>query len=146
MEKTWPEHSRSLEWNDSLSIGIETIDQQHKTLIERLQAVTSAIEMSQGEGTIAKTLDFLLDYTDFHFSEEETQMAEHQYPGLDLQKQQHAEFKDAVNKLVEDFEQEGAAKDIADHIRDFLFIWLKKHIKEADLQFGQFLAEKDSNN
>jgi len=132
-------------WDNNLSIGIETIDQQHKTLIERLQAVTSAIEMSQGEGTIAKTLDFLLDYTDFHFTEEEKQMAEHDYPGLDLQKQQHEEFRNAVKKLVEDFEAEGAVKDIADHIRDFLFDWLKKHIREVDHQFGQFLNEKDSN-
>ena len=144
MEKTWPEHSRSIEWNDSLSIGIETIDQQHKTLIERLQAVTEAIEMSQGEGTIAKTLDFLLDYTVEHFSAEEKSMAEHSYPELGHQKRQHAEFKNAVNKLVDDFEQEGAVKDIADHIRDFLFIWLKKHIKEADLPFGRVLAENSS--
>ena len=129
-------------WDNNLSIGIESIDSQHKMLIERLQAVTEAIESNQGEGTIAKTLDFLLDYTDFHFSEEEKQMAEHDYPGLDLQKQQHAEFKEAVNQMIEDFEAEGAVKDIADHIRDFLFNWLKKHIKEVDHQFGQFLTEK----
>ena len=81
----------TIEWNESLSIGIELIDQQHKTLIERLLAVTEAIEKNQGEGTIAKTLDFLLEYIDLHFSTEEKQMAEHNYPGLDLQKQQHAE-------------------------------------------------------
>ena len=132
-------------WDNNLSIGIESIDSQHKMLIERLQAVTEAIESNQGEGTIAKTLDFLLDYTDFHFSEEEKQMAEHDYPGLDLQKQQHEEFSSAVKKLVEDFEAEGAVKDIADHIRDFLFNWLKKHIKEVDHQFGQFLTEKKRN-
>ncbi len=132
-------------WDNNLSIGIDLIDQQHKMLIQRLQAVCEAIESNQGEGTIAKTLDFLLDYADFHFSEEEKQMAEHDYSGLDLQKQQHEEFKNAVKKLVEDFEAEGAVKDIADHIRDFLFIWLKKHIRDVDLQFGRFLNEKDSN-
>jgi hemerythrin len=132
-----------IEWDDSFSIGIDLIDEQHKMLIQRLKAVTEAIESNQGEGTIAKTLDFLLDYTDFHFSEEEKQMAGHDYPGLDLQKQQHEEFKDSVKKLVEDFEQEGAVKDIADHIRDFLFNWLVKHIKEVDHQFGQFLKQKE---
>lgn len=132
-------------WDDNLSIGIDSIDQQHKMLIERLQAVCEAIESSQGEGTIAKTLDFLLDYADFHFAEEEKHMAGHDYSGLDLQKQQHEEFRTAVKKLVDDFEAEGAVKDIADHIRDFLFIWLKKHIRDVDLQFGRFLNEKDSN-
>jgi len=132
-------------WDDNLSIGIDSIDQQHKMLIQRLQAVCEAIETNQGEGAIAKTLDFLLDYADFHFTEEEKQMSEHDYPGLDLQKQQHEEFRDAVKKLVEDFEAEGAVKDIADHIRDFLFNWLKKHIRDVDLQFGQFLNEKERN-
>lgn len=135
-------HMKKIEWDDSLSIGIETIDWQHKTLIERLQAVAEAIDMNQGEGTIAKTLDFLLDYAGFHFSEEEKLMTEHHYPGLDLQKQQHEEFRQDVNKLVDDFMTDGAAKDIANHIRDFLFIWLKKHIIEVDLQLGKFLAEK----
>jgi hemerythrin len=132
-----------IEWDGSLSVGIDLIDEQHKMLIQRLKAVTEAIESNQGEGTIAKTLDFLLDYTDFHFSEEEKQMAGHNYPGLDLQKQQHEQFKDYVKKLVEDFEQEGAVKDIADHIRDFLFNWLIKHIEEVDHQFGQFLKQKE---
>ena len=133
-----------IEWDNSLSIGIDSIDQQHKMLIERLQAVFEAIESNQGEGAIAKTLDFLLDYADFHFAEEEKQMTEHDYPdsGLDLQKQQHEEFRDEVKKLVEDFELDGADKDIANHIRDFLFIWLKKHIRDVDLRFGQFLNEK----
>jgi hemerythrin len=134
-----------IEWDESLSVGIDLIDEQHKMLIQRLKAVTEAIESNQGEGTIAKTLDFLLDYTDFHFSEEEEQMARHNYPGLDLQKQQHEEFKDSVKKLAADFEQEGAIKDIADHIRDFLFNWLIKHIEEVDHQFGQFLKQKELN-
>jgi hemerythrin len=142
MKKTRPEHRRRIEWDDSLSIGNETIDWQHKTLIERLQAVAEAIDMNQGEGTIAKTLDFLLDYAGFHFSEEEKLMEENHYPGLGLQKQQHEEFRQDVNKLVEDFMTDGASKDIANHIRDFLFIWLKKHIIEVDLQLGKFLAEK----
>jgi hemerythrin len=130
-------------WDNNLSIGIDLIDEQHKMLIQRLQAVSEAIESNQGEGTIAKTLDFLLDYTDFHFSEEEKHMTEHNYPGLDLHKQQHEEFQNAVKTLVEDFEQEGAVKDIANHIRDFLFNWLKKHIKEVDYQFGQFLNKEE---
>ena len=131
-----------IEWNDSLSIGIDLIDEQHQMLIQHLQAVTEAIESSQGEGTIAKTLDFLLDYTHFHFSEEEKQMIKHNYPGLDQHRQLHKEFKSSVEKLVEDFEQEGAIKDIAEHIRDFLFNWFIKHIEEADHRFGQFLKQQ----
>ena len=131
-----------VEWNDSFSIGIDLIDEQHKMLIEHLQAVTEAIESSQGEGTIAKTLDFLLNYTHFHFSEEEKQMIKLHYPELDQHRQLHKEFKNSVEELVEDYEQEGAVKDIANHIRDFLFNWFVKHIEEADQKLGQFLKQQ----
>jgi hemerythrin len=132
-----------IKWKNSFSTGIDLIDEQHKMLIQHLQDVTDAIESSQGEGTIAKTLDFLLDYTHFHFSEEERQMIRNNYPGLEEHRQQHQEFKNSVKELVEDYEQEGAVKDIANHIRDFLFNWLVKHIEESDQKLGQFLKQKE---
>jgi hemerythrin len=83
----------------------------------------------------------MLDYTVEHFSDEEKFMADHSYPGLAFQKQQHNEFKKAIYELIADFEEEGATKEIANHIRDFLFIWLKIHIMEVDLELGQFVNE-----
>ncbi len=131
-----------IQWDDSLSIGVDLIDGQHKMLIRRLNEVSEAIEMNQGEGAIAKTLDFLIDYTKFHFSSEEKQMAEQNYPGLDLQKQQHEEFKNSLRQFEEDFKEDGATPSLASHIRDFLFNWLIRHIKDVDHKFGEFLNNK----
>ncbi len=131
-----------IEWDNSLSIGVELIDEQHKMLIERLSDLSKAIETSQGEGSIAKLLDFMIDYTDFHFSAEEKHMAEQNYPGLEHQKQQHAEFKDYLKKFVEEFEEEGPTKALSTSINVFLLNWLIKHIKGVDLKFGEFLNEK----
>ena len=133
---------KKIEWDDSLSVGIDLIDGQHKMLIQRLSEVSEAIEMNQGEGTIAKTLDFLIDYAEFHFSTEEKQMAEKNYPGLDLQKQQHEEFRKSLKQFVEDFKEEGATHAMAYHIKDFLFNWLVRHIKDVDHKFGEFLNKK----
>ena len=130
-----------IEWDDKLTTGIKSIDYEHKLLIERLNAVTEAIEKNQGEGAIAKTLDFLLDYTNYHFANEEKFISGHGYPGLEVQQKQHAEFKDSVNQIILDFHQDGADKDIALQIHDFLFIWLKKHIMEVDHQLAQYMKE-----
>ncbi len=131
-----------IEWDNSLSIGVKLIDEQHKMLIQRLSDLSGAIEMSQGEVETAKTLDFLVDYTDFHFSTEEKRMMEQNYPGLEEQKQQHAEFKGHLKQLVEDFEEEGPTKALGTSINVFLLNWLVKHIKGVDLKFGEFLNEK----
>jgi hemerythrin len=129
---------KKIEWDKSLATGIASIDYEHKMLIERLNAVIEAIEKNQGEGSVAKTLDFLLDYTNFHFSNEEKFIESHGYPGIELQQSQHKEFKDSLNQLILDFQQDGAVKEIAEHTRDFLFTWLKKHIMEVDMQFAKY--------
>ena len=104
-------------------------------------SLTEAIEKHLDEGTIAKTLDFLLDYTNFHFSNEEKFITSHGYPGLELQQKQHAEFKDSMNQIILDFQQDGADKEIAADIHNLLFTWLKKHIMEVDRQLIQYVKE-----
>jgi hemerythrin len=135
-----------IEWDESLAVGIDLIDGQHKMLIQRLNEVSEAIEMNQGEGTIAKTLDFLIDYTNFHFSSEEKQMTEQNYPGLDLQKQQHEEFRESLKQFEEDFKEDGATQSLAYHIKDFLFNWLVRHIKDVDHKFGEFVNKKSDDS
>ena len=61
-------------WDDSLTVDNGLIDKQHKMLIQRLNDMSNAIEMNRGIEKIMKTLSFLIDYTDFHFSTEEKNM------------------------------------------------------------------------
>ncbi|MFC1809062.1 bacteriohemerythrin [Candidatus Omnitrophota bacterium] len=133
---------RTIEWNDNLSVGVQLIDEQHKMLIERLNDVSQALEVKQGEREIIKTLSFLIEYTDFHFSAEEKHMAENNYPGLDEQKIQHQEFITMLKTLEGDFEEEGSTPALADAINTFLLNWLTSHIQGLDKKFGDFLAEK----
>jgi hemerythrin len=130
-----------IEWDDNLLTGIKSIDYEHKMLIERLNAVTEAIEKHLDEGTIAKTLDFLLDYTNYHFANEEQFITSHGCPGLELQQKQHAEFKKSANQIILNFQQDGADKGIAADIHDLLFTWLKKHIMEVDLKLAKYVIE-----
>lgn len=133
-----------IEWDNSLSIGIDLIDEQHKMLIQRLNSLSMAVESRQGETEIMKTLEFMTDYTDFHFSSEEKHMKEQNYPGLEHQQKEHEEFRDTLKRIVEDFEQEGPTRALTTSINTFLTNWLIKHIKGVDLKFGKFLKDKDS--
>ena len=133
-----------IEWENSLSIGNELIDEQHKMLIQRLNDLSKAVEVMRGETEIMKTLEFMIDYTDFHFSSEEDYMAEQKYPGLDEQQKEHEEFKGTLKRIIEDFTEEGPTRAVATSINTFLVNWLVKHIKRIDMEFGNFLKEKDS--
>lgn len=131
-----------IEWEDSLSIGVEIIDEQHKMLIKRLNDLSKAIEETHGEGGIVQTLDFLIEYTDFHFSAEEKCMAENDYPGLEEQKKQHEQFKASLKNMVDDYEYEGVTRALTTSVNVFLHNWLINHIKGVDHKLGEFLQEK----
>ena len=131
-----------IEWDESLSIGVDLIDEQHKMLLQRLNDLSKAIEETHGEGGIVQTLDFLIDYTDFHFSDEEKCMDEHDYPGLENQKKQHEEFRVALKHMVEDYEYEGVTRALTTSVNVFLHNWLINHIKGVDHKLGEFLREK----
>jgi hemerythrin len=134
---------QAIEWSDALAIGVEVIDDQHKNLIERLNRVSVALASNQGEKEVASTLDFLIKYTDYHFSEEEKYMEKYNYPGLAEQKEKHDIYKKLLTQLEEEFIEDGASKALANSIDTLLINWLTKHIEGIDVKFGKFLQEKN---
>ena len=133
---------QKIEWDDSLSVGIELIDEQHKVWIERLNSLSAAVEAHQEVQHVSKTLDFMVDYVEFHFATEEKHIAAQKYPALEQHKAKHVEFRNALTELVRDFEEDGATHKLGDSINNVQIIWLKSHIRKVDTQFGAFLKEK----
>lgn len=131
-------------WTPDLAVDAGLIDEQHKQLIERMNELDRAVRHTRGVPKIIKTLDFLIEYTDFHFGTEEKNMVELGYPQLEYHRGQHAEFVTTLKNLEMDFEEEGATEALAESINTFMFNWLVKHIKTVDVQFGRFLEENDA--
>ena len=133
------------DWDNSLSVGVKSIDEQHRVWIERLNSLSAAIESHQGARCISKTLNFMMDYVEFHFAAEEMLMAARDYPGLGRHRLQHQEFRNALmDFLVLEFEEGDAASRLTDSINNFQISWLTNHIQQADREFAVFLKEKDA--
>jgi len=131
-----------LQWDDSLSVGVEVIDEQHRTLIERLGDFAAAVDENRGATQIVKTLTFLIEYTEFHFDAEEKQMDRTGFPGLDEHRGLHEELKNTLAGLEQDFREDGATAVLAEAIHKLMVNWLVKHIREVDTRFGGYLKEK----
>jgi len=128
-----------IEWSNNLSVGVDLIDEQHKMLIHKIAEVAEAVNKTQGAEKILKTLGFMVEYTDFHFSAEEELMKEHSYPEKEYHLEQHAQFKQMLKNLEEDFEEEGATRALSTSINTYLINWLVNHIQKIDVEFGEFL-------
>jgi len=131
-----------MKWDESLSVGVELIDEQHKAWIERLQNAQAAIEEIRGMPHISNALDFLVDYTRFHFSTEEKYMTETGYPGLESHRAEHEELKGTLEDLIEDFRDYGVNEKLSQAVGTFLGNWLRDHIRVVDQAFAAFLKGK----
>jgi hemerythrin len=133
---------KKIEWDDSLSVGVGAIDDQHKTWIDHYNSVVEAIEARRGPAPVTRTLSFLIEYTDVHFATEEGFMTEAGYPGLDAHRAKHAKLRGTVADLVRDFEEEGETHSLEGAVDTFLGNWLVTHIRDTDQLFGAFVKER----
>ena len=68
-------------FNENLHTGNELIDGQHKEIIEKINKLVVACENGSCQLESIKMLDYLADYTEYHFQEEEALQKEAGYPG-----------------------------------------------------------------
>jgi hemerythrin-like metal-binding protein len=130
-----------MQWDESLSLGIPLIDDQHKTWIQRLNDLSEAIEARVGLNEAANTLDFLVSYTNFHFATEEREMAASGYPGAFEHGQKHQELRQTLTGLLQDYDEDGATHRLVTAVDTFLRNWLLRHIREVDTRFARYLKE-----
>ena len=88
-------------FDDNLITGNKTIDEQHNELIDRIQQFVSACESEDARVKAIKMLDYLDEYTEFHFKEEEKLQKDVDYPGLEEHIKKHEEFRHTVKQLYD---------------------------------------------
>ena len=124
----------------SLVTGNELIDRQHTELISKIEKLQNCCEEGGGKVETIKMLDYLSDYTEFHFGEEEKLQEEASYPGLEQHRQKHEEFRKAVAELHEMLiEEEGPSDAFVKAVRKNVRDWMFDHIKSLDRAVAAYL-------
>lgn len=131
---------RFIQWKDEYSVGIDSIDHEHRQLVNLINQVQTAVDYSTGEAYEREALDALVDYTKTHFSHEEGLMSKYGYPDFEPHKAQHQQMIKAVEDILAEYEQDHdrAMRDTL----EFLKGWLIKHINGTDKQYSDFLLGK----
>ena len=129
-----------LEWEDEYSVGIDSIDQQHRKLINLINQLQTATDYSTGEEFERDALDELVDYTKTHFSYEEGLMKDNDYPGFESHKVQHEKMFKKVEEVLAEYEQDQdtAMSNAVEYLKD----WLINHINGTDKQYSSYLIGK----
>jgi len=128
-----------IEWRDSLAIGVEEIDSQHKELIRRFNSLLTACEAGKGIDELKKLLTFLDDYVVEHFSNEERLQRKYNYPSYASHKMEHDSFVARIKAVQEEIKSEGVAIHNVIETNNMLLKWLLNHISKVDIELGKFL-------
>ncbi len=127
-----------IEWNDSLSVGIASVDAQHKKLIALVNELYDAMKVGKGKDVLGRVLDGLLQYTVTHFQTEERYMQTTGYPDFPAHKKEHDELTQQALDLQKKY-KEGAVT-LSLQTSEFLKGWLTKHIQGTDKKYTAHLT------
>lgn len=129
-----------IKWRDSLAIGVEVIDSQHKELLVRFDRLLNACETGQGVDELKKTLAFLEEYVHTHFDDEEAVQRLRRFPGYEQHRAQHLYFIERIAALREEVNSQGVSVHNVIETNHLLLKWFLNHISKMDAELGRFIS------
>lgn len=129
-----------IEWDSSFETGISEFDNQHKKLAELVNRIYSAVRENRAQNEVESILNELVEYTVYHFDNEENAFQKFNYPEYSEHKKIHEALKAQVGKFLNDLKS--GKVSIGFNLLEFLKSWLLNHIKVEDKKYSKFLKGK----
>ncbi len=130
-----------IQWSAAFGAGMIWMDYQHQGLIEKINALYTAILEKKGEAHVAEMTAFLDQYVQSHFALEEAYMTQSGYPDRYEHFLAHDQFRKNLQE-VKSVARKGEL--LAESLCYDLFEWFKGHITTTDKKLGIFLKNNAS--
>jgi len=126
-------------WNNSMSVNIAKIDNQHKNLITEINNFYEGIKTKKSKDVLSDILYQLNKYSIYHFQTEEALMKKYSFPGYKAHTAEHETFN---NKIAELQTRLNAGKMVLPiEVATFLKEWLINHVMNTDKGYSKFLND-----
>ncbi len=127
-----------IEWRDSFSVGVASLDDDHKRLIDIIRRVEEADKAGR---SVQWVLEELRNYAEHHFRAEEELMTAVDFPDIDEHKLEHRAFVEWLTTVERTYNMSPDAHfHIAETVNDYLSKWLKHHILQIDMKYKDRLG------
>jgi hemerythrin len=127
-------------WNESLSVEIESIDEQHQYLFKVINDFYDALKSGSQKQDVSQLLKSLKRYTITHFTTEEKYMKAFDFSDYERHKAEHAKFIEAVAEFEDRFQNGKLILSL--EITNFLKNWITEHIQKLDKEYSALLINK----
>jgi hemerythrin-like metal-binding protein len=127
-----------VKWNNSLAIGIEAIDNQHKQIFEYLLAIENSVAKRDPWHILRFLLSQLAEYMKFHLAVEEAMLEIVRYPQRAEHGQAHAKIMEQIAELEKQLQKTGSGTDLVNFFED----WFIRHVLADDRQYAAYVSEE----
>ncbi|HEY4745318.1 MAG TPA: bacteriohemerythrin [Desulfuromonadaceae bacterium] len=138
---TFSESNAFFVWNSSYSVGCDSMDQEHKRLVEIINKLYGAMRQGKGNETIGSILDGLVDYARTHFAHEERLMKDAGYAAYEEHKREHDSLTGHVLAIQEKY-RSGTVLSL--EVMSFVKEWLVNHIQGSDKRYGPYVNKQEN--
>lgn len=126
-------------WDDSMKVGIPSVDHEHETLINDINAIGDVIGGDMIHRTeIAALLGKVHAQIEAHFALEEKIMLDKGYNGYHAHKEDHDRLLEDIRDIMDDAAT-ADTKDTANTLGARLDTWFSEHFRTLDRSFHSFL-------
>lgn len=130
-------------WTEDYSVGVQDMDKHHKKLFDILNLLHASLKEGKAADMIDKIIHELLEYTKYHFGEEEKLMQRIGYSDLPQQQKAHQKFISEIEGYEEKAKiKTGSAGYLSPRISILLTDWLKNHIGGMDKKYKNAMNNK----
>ena len=139
--KGYEDNMSLIQWNEKFSVGVPVIDWHHKRLFGLLDILRNGINNS-ADDVVGAVLPNLVNYTIYHFSEEERLMEQAGYPGFEEHRRVHRTIRADVARMADAY-CDDTRNVSASELLIFMSNWLTEHVQTEDAAYGPWLVVRN---
>jgi len=119
-----------LEWKPEYSVGIASMDDEHREMIDLINNVYAKLGTSPDPDDIEHCLENIYRAISLHFALEERIMREHSYAEYEEHKEDHEDLLDEIRDLMDEFivDRNAGARLLEKRLSD----WFAQHFASFD--------------
>ncbi len=131
-----------IEWKPRMSVGVEALDQDHRTLFDLLNQLHDVVRGTSDRVEVVGIVNDLVRYTEYHFDCEERLMRLGRYPDYEAHERIHRDMRRRMVSFQQKFLDAPTDANVL-ALYDYVSDWLVRHILGEDMRYRPYMTRAD---